>query len=290
MSFRVVVISSSAKLDLKFNTLVIRNEEITKIHLSEIAVLILESTAISITTALLCELTKKKVKIIFCDEKRNPLSEIVPYYGSHDHSMKLLQQTKWEEELKQYVWTEIIRQKIKNQSNVLGIYMCDEEEKLLDYIDELEFYDKTNREGHAAKVYFNALFGKNFTRGQDNNINSALNYGYSILLSAFNREIISAGYSTSLGLFHNNMFNPYNLSCDLMETFRPLVDLKVKRMDLTEFSRHQKMELVALLNTEVMIDGKKQYLLNAIKIYVKSIFNVLNKVEDSMIRNYGNEL
>lgn len=290
MSFRVVVVSNSAKLDLKLNSLVIRNENITKIHLSEIAVLILESTAISITTALLCELTKKKIKIIFCDEKRNPIAESTPYYGRHDCSLTQNKQILWKSEIKQYVWTEIIREKIKKQSEVLSIFVLDEADKLMEYIEELEFYDKTNREGHAAKVYFNALFGKNFARGQDNNINSALNYGYSLLLSAFNREIVSAGYITTFGLFHNNMFNQFNLSCDLMETFRPIVDLKVKRMDLSDFSRPQKMELVNILNTEVFIDGKKQYLLNAIKIYVKSIFDVLNQVEDSEIKDYRNEL
>ena len=94
-----------------------------------------------------------------------------------------------------------------------------EAELLQGYLEEITYGDATNREGHAAKVYFNALFGKDFTRTDDLLINTALNYGYSILLSAFNREIVLNGYLTQLGLFHDNMFNRFNLASDLMEPF-----------------------------------------------------------------------
>lgn len=290
MSFRVVVISKSAKLDLKINHLVIRDLETVKIHLSEIAVLMIESTAVSLTAALLCELAKQKIKVIFCDEKRNPISELLPYYGSHDTSLKIHLQIQWEESVKQWVWTEIVRQKIDQQRQVLQDLQKEESQKLQQYLQELEYNDQTNREGHAAKVYFNALFGKSFTRGQDNLVNAALNYGYSILLSAFNREIVAAGYCTQLGLFHNNMFNQFNLSCDLMEPFRPVIDRYVCQMELVQFEKGEKMQLVNLLNCEVLIDGKKQYLLNAIKIYLKSVFDVLGQQPNSFLKEYRNEL
>ena len=86
MSWRIVVISKRAKLDYQLGYLVVRNEEVTKIHLSEISTILIESTAATVTTSLLAELTKKKIKVIFCDEKRNPSSELVGYYGSHDTS------------------------------------------------------------------------------------------------------------------------------------------------------------------------------------------------------------
>ena len=90
-------------------------------------------------------------------------------------------------------------------------YQGKEESKLLDsYLQEIKWNDETNREGHAAKVYFNALFGLDFTRTTDCPVNSALNYGYSIILSAFTREITANGYITQLGLFHDNMFNQFN--------------------------------------------------------------------------------
>ncbi len=154
----------------------------------------------------------------------------------------------------------------------------------MNYIDEIEFNDKSNREGHSAKVYFNSLFGKTFSRNDDNFINSALNYGYSIILSIFNREIVANGYITQIGLFHDNMFNQYNLSCDLMEPFRPYVDRLVKSMDMTKFDKEEKKVILSLFNDEVHIDGRNQTLLNAIKVYCKSVFSALEENNTDLIR------
>ena len=100
MSWRTVVISNTAKLDYQMGYMVVRKDDITKIHLSEIEILIVESTAVSLTAALLSELTKKKIKVIFCDEKRNPCSELVNYYGSHDTSNKVRKQIAWKQNTK----------------------------------------------------------------------------------------------------------------------------------------------------------------------------------------------
>lgn len=290
MSWRTVVISKRAKLDLQLGYMVVRGESTTKIVLNEISTLLIESTAVSITTSLLCELTKRKVKVIFCDEKRNPSSELIGYYGSHDTSNKLRKQLEWKKKTKEAVWTEIATEKIRKQKELLELYGKEEAELLSSYLSEITWNDETNREGHAAKVYFNALFGMNFTRTEDNFINAALNYGYSIILSAFTREIVANGYVTQLGLFHDNMFNQFNLASDLMEPFRVLVDQEVKQMKLLEFEHEQKMQLVNLLNREVRIDGKIQYVNNAIKIYCRSIFDALNEDDSALVRFYKIEL
>ena len=219
MSWRVVVIHNTAKLDLQLGYLVVRSDmNTTKIHISEIGLLLIESTSVSLTVGLLAELTRQKVKVIFCDQKRNPSSELIGYYGSHDTSNKVRTQINWSRFIKDSVWTEIVREKIKQQECFLRELGKEEEARLLSgYSRAVHWKDETNREGHAAKVYFNALFGMDFSRSQDNNINAALNYGYSILLSAFNREIVANGYITQLGLFHDNMFNQFNFGSDLME-------------------------------------------------------------------------
>ena len=290
MSWRVVVISKRVKLDYQLGYLVVRNESVTKIHLGEISTLLIESTAVSITTSLLAELTKKKIKVIFCDEKRNPSSELVGYYGSHDTSSKVRNQIQWSRNSKDAVWTEIVTEKIRKQKKLLE-YQGKEESKLLDsYLQEIKWNDETNREGHAAKVYFNALFGLDFTRTTDCSVNSALNYGYSIILSAFTREITANGYITQLGLFHDNMFNQFNLASDLMEPFRVLVDKEVLEMKFEEFEVDEKRRLVNILNHEVVIDGKVQYVNNAVKIYCKSVFDALNENDSSLIRFYKFEL
>lgn len=290
MSWRIIVISKRAKLDLQLGTLVVRSDEITKIVLSEISMIIIESTAVSLTTSLIAELSKRKIKVVFCDEKRNPSCELIGYYGSHDTSNKVRKQIAWKENTKEAIWTEIVTEKIRKQKELLNLIGRQESEQLAAYINEIQLGDKTNREGHAAKVYFNAIFGMDFTRTEDNYINAALNYGYSIILSAFTREITANGYITQLGIFHDNMFNQFNLASDLMEPFRVLVDREVLDMKPDKFEHDEKMQLVNILNQEVQIDGKIQYVNNAVKIYCKSIFDALNEDDCSLIRFYKIEL
>ena len=267
MSWRTVVISSNAKLDYQMGYMVVRRMDTMKIHLSEIEILIVESTAVSLTAALLNELSKKKIKVIFCDEKRNPSSELVGYYGSHDTSTKIRTQITWKEEVKKAIWTEIVAEKIRKQAEHLEFWSLEEADMLYGYINELQFADTSNREGHAAKVYFNAL-----------------------LLSAFNRCITANGYLTQLGLFHDNMFNPFNLASDLMEPFRPIVDLKVKQMQPVKFEHDEKMEVLTILQNEVKINGRTEFVSNAIKIYCKSVFDAINNEDVSEIKFYRYEL
>lgn len=290
MSWRTIVISKRAKLDLQLGYMVVRGDEVTKIVLSEIGTLLIESTAVSLTTGLLAELAKRKVKVIFCDEKRNPSSEIVSYYGSHDTSNKVRKQIAWKQKTKEVVWTEIVSEKIRKQKELLTLRRKDEAELLGQYLTEITWNDGTNREGHAAKVYFNALFGMDFTRTEDSYINAGLNYGYSILLSTFAREIVANGYITQLGLFHDNMFNKFNLASDMMEPFRILVDQQVIQMMPTKLEKEEKMQLVNILNQEVQIDGKIQYVNNAIKIYCRSVFDALNEDDSALLRFYRIEL
>jgi CRISPR-associated endonuclease Cas1 subtype II len=274
------------------SSMVIRNDEdVQRIYLDEISMLIIENTAISITGCLLSELATRKIKVVFCDEKRNPACELVPYYGSHDCSRKIEKQIEWNKTLKDIIWSEIVAEKIRKQAECLNVFDKHKEAEMLRiYISEIEVGDTTNREGHSAKVYFNALFGMEFTRTADNVTNASLNYGYSIILSAFNREIASNGYLTQLGLFHKNMFNQFNLSCDLMEPFRVLIDRIVKENNFKIFESEQKHILINVLNQQVIYDGTKQYVNNAIKLYCKSVFDALNENDISLIRFYENEL
>lgn len=287
MSWRTVVISSHCKLDLKMGCMVIRSDDIKRVSLDEISMILVESTAVSITGCLISELTRRKIRLVFCDEKYSPCAEMTPLYGSHDCSAKIRTQIGWSSETKAFIWTSIVSEKIRNQSLHLKMLGYDEEAEMLNgYISEMELNDETNREGHAAKVYFNALFGQCFSRNNDNSMNAALNYGYSLILSAVNREVCACGYMTQLGLFHDNMFNHYNLSCDLMEPFRIIVDRLVAKKKYTVFGTEEKHELVRLFDTQVIIAGQEQYLQNAIKIYCRSVFDALNNSDSSLIRFY----
>lgn len=268
--------------------MVVRAEETKKIFIDEIAVLLIENPAVSLTGCLLEALISKKIRVIFCDEKRTPNAELVPYYNSYDCSRKIKAQIAWSDDVKGAVWADIVAEKIRKQAEFLAELEKNNESALLQsYLSQIEAHDATNREGHAAKVYFNALFGMDFTRSEENTINAALNYGYSIILSAFNREIVAHGYLTQLGIFHDNMFNHFNLSCDLMEPFRILIDRRVKAMNLTDFSSNEKHQLINVLNDTVTINQTKQTVLNAIKHYCRSIFDALNDSDLSLIQFYS---
>lgn len=286
MSWRTVVVSSHCKLEYKLGYLVCRGETTKKIHLSEIGSLIIETPAVSFTAVLICELIKNKINVVFCDEKHNPHSQVLAIHGSHDTSKKLKNQIEWEPDIKTIVWTEIVKNKLIQQASFLSYLNLSQAEKLFSYIKELQLGDSTNREGHAAKVYFNALFGENFFRGDTDFINSALNYGYSLILSLFNRIIVANGYNTQIGLFHKNEFNPFNFSSDLMEPFRPLVDRMVYNIKSKSFDTEEKRYMQNIFNEKVFIFGKMYCLTDAAAIYCKSIFDALCNRDVSLIKNY----
>lgn len=288
MGWRTVVVSKNCKLSYKNDYLIIRSEELKMIHLSEIDVIIIENGMVSITSYLINELANKKIKLIICDEKHNPSCEVMPYYGAFNTSKKILNQTQWKRERSRVAWSQIVKYKIYNQAMLLKKLQIEGYEKLLEYEKQVEIDDKTNREGHAAKVYFNLLYGKQFLRGNVDSTNIALDYGYSILLSVINREIVSKGYITPLGIKHKNEFNQFNLTCDLMEIFRPLVDEVVYINRELSFDKEYKYKLINLCNREIKIANKVQYLSNAVPIYIMSVFNFLEDEtqNESLILNY----
>ncbi len=280
MGFRTVVIKSRVKLELRLNMMVIRGDVEKKIFINEINTLIIQSTAVAVTAALLNELVKNNIKVVFCDEKFNPSAELLPYYGAHNTSKRYKQQIKWYAPIKNSVWRIIVRQKILGQADVLSMLHCDvQAEMLRNYADEIEDGDVTNREGHAAKVYFNTFLEEG--RRSESFINGCLNYGYAVLLSAFNREIVAAGYFTQLGIWHDNEFNNFNLASDLMEPFRPYVDRVA--LGIEDGDREFKTKLTDILNYNVKIDGKNTTFDLAIRQYARSVFDALNSGETDII-------
>lgn len=289
--WRVIVVTGRGKLDLRYNSISIRRDNGTDfIHIGEVNTLILETTTISITAALMCELIKQKVKVIFCDEKSNPHFELLPFYGSHDCSAKIKEQIAWTDFLKESLWTIIVTEKIENQMKLLKKLNKEEYRILQEYTSQIEHNDNTNREGHSAKIYFSALFGNNFSRNKENSLNAFLNYGYQLLLSTFNKEIVANGYLTQIGIFHKNMFNYYNLSSDLMEPFRVIVDELAYKENPQKFEKDEKRKLQNILNLKFRINNVNHYLSDVIKIYTKSIFDALSSNDLSLVRFFQDEL
>jgi len=281
MSFRTVVITKQSKISYKNRFLVVKQDTDEKyIHLSEIDTIIVDSISVSISAYLLKELSSNKINIIFCDEKHNPFGELASFYSSHNSSKKIKNQISWTKSNKDKLWTNIVKNKILNQAMILKNTGSDKSELLLSYIDEVTIGDKTNREGHAAKVYFNALFGNNFIRDEDNKINARLNYGYAVLLSTINKEIISNGYLTQLGIHHKNEFNEFNLTCDLMEPFRPIIDNFVYFNSNRNFDTNYKLDIINIFNNTYKYRGKNFVLKDIIKMFIKTTLESIDNTEN----------
>lgn len=282
MGFRTVIVNSRAKLEFRLNFMIVRGENEKRVFIDEINTLIVQSTAVSLTAALLSELIRSGVKVIFCDEKFNPCSELVPYYGAHNTSKRYKIQMQWRDETKDEIWRLIIAQKITNQKNYLQKRGFSAEAELIgSYIPDILPGDATNREGHSAKVYFNCLMPCGISRRDGGFLNGCLNYGYAVLLSCFNREIVASGYLTQFGIWHDNEFNQFNLSSDLMEPFRTIVDEVA--FSLPEGDKEFKRKMADILNFQISIDGKTTTLDLAVRTYVRSVLNALEASDPSLI-------
>ena len=288
MSWRTVVIANRAKLDYSQGCLVCRGEKTQRVHLSEIATLVIETTAVSLTSGLLCELVRHGIKVIFCDEKYNPQSELIPYCGCHDSADKLRQQLAWTSEAKRTVWAAIIKNKIYQQAELLHRLKMNEGAELLDsYIDAGSDEDIISREGIASRVYFINLWGTDFVRNDSTvSINLALNYGYALILSSMNREIVANGYIPQLGIHHIGPDNPFNLGCDLMEPFRPLVDGIVFQMNPNKFSIEEKRKLQELFQITVKQGGEQRYLSQVMETYARTVFQALSEQNTDLLQFY----
>jgi CRISPR-associated endonuclease Cas1 subtype II len=236
--------------------------------------LLISTTQAVITTALISELSKKNVKIVFTDEAREPISEIYGYYPANRTAQLLREQVNWDLQLQQILWTKLVANKIINQINVLNL-LDHSTDELVTELEKLELNDLTNREAVVAHKYFPLLFESGFTRRDGSAINAALNYGYSILLSAVNQEIVANGYVTYLGIHHDREENQFNLASDLMEPFRPVVDCWVANQKFNQLTPDIKYGLVELLSLELKYNGKKTILRNAITDHVRNCLKYL---------------
>lgn len=278
--FRTVVIQSPCKLSYKDGFLVIRGDEVKLVHLSELHTLVLDCTMATLTGYLLCELMAAKVNVLLCDERRNPCGQLLPCYGSHDTSARMMAQAQWTDERKALLWQQIIRQKIRNQAGVMAQVSQTAARQIADFAEEVTPGDATNREGHAAKVYFNRVYGDDFTRDLQCDRNAALNYGYSLLLSCFNKEIAARGYATQLGIHHRNSFNCFNLASDLMEPFRCLVDEIVLRQGDVPFSKEYRHQLLGVLGQSVLYRQQETHVSTAISCFVRFATDYLDGREE----------
>ena len=275
MSYRTIYITHRCRCSYKNGYMVVRQDDQTMVHLSEIAMVVVESTAAYISSYLMAELAQARIPVVFCDIKHDPIGQYSPIYGAHDSTKRIREQIAWDSAVGDELWRRIVMSKISNQARVLELLELDQARMLRDYAMSVEPDDVTNREGHAAKVYFNALFGMGFSRDENNAINAQLNYGYAILLAWLNREITSRGYLTQLGLHHCNEYNHFNLSCDFMEPFRPVVDLYVANHPSESLDTKTKSDILELFSGFYQLPQGTYRLSSILSLFTKTNLAIL---------------
>ncbi|MFH2144364.1 MAG: type II CRISPR-associated endonuclease Cas1 [Bacteroidota bacterium] len=234
--------------------------------IEDLGFVILENPQITITIKVAQELADNNVAVVFCDSKHHPSSMLLNLDGHHLQSEMFSNQIKASEPLKKQLWKQTIVAKINNQAAVLKSlgknYL-----KLTELAKNVASGDSTNREAQASRIYWNQLFGNEFTRDRIGiPPNNALNYGYSILRAAVARALVGSGLLPTLGIHHHNKYNAFCLADDIMEPYRPYVDLLVvKRNTLKNFefelTTNDKAEFMQLLTTDVVFEKTKRPLM-----------------------------
>lgn len=271
MGWRIVYITSGDKMTISLNQLIIsRTNDKISIPLEDIDTLVLEDTHTLISTTALVRLCEFKINVLLCNDKHDPCLTFLPITGYFRQGKRVNEQAAWAEDKKSVLWQQIVIHKILNQAAVSEYFeQISSALKLKTYAKDVLENDKTMREAAAAKLYFRSVFGKDFIRGADDVINAALNYGYTIILSCFNRSLAAKGLLPYWGIKHAGEYNAFNLSCDLIEPFRPFVDFWVLKYIVPAAAENPpfKSGLVALLGAEVYINGRKEKMHNAIDLF-----------------------
>ena len=282
MGYRIIYVEKCEYLRLYLDNLKVEINEKKEVNfpIADIQILVIDNYKSTLSIPLINKLTEYNVCTIICGIDHLPKSYILPINGNFASSGNLFKQIQWSQERKDYIHAEIVKHKIKNQIEILkenerGFGVT---EKLYEFVDTTISGDQTNREGLAAKMYFRALFGSDFIRFEQDVVNAGLNYGYSVFRSLITSIIVAKGYIPNLGLFHKGKQNMFNLSDDIIEVFRPIVDNYVFN-NMTEdilFKQSHRDELIGLTNNKIMIDDRKQTISNAIGIYLDSIFKFMD--------------
>ena len=278
-AFKSVIISKEARLSLKANHLhILQAENEADLFLKDIAFIVLESSQITLTSALLSALAEFKIVLLSCDESHLPNGVFMPFLTHFQAAQTATEQLAVKPQTKAILWQKIVKNKITNQAFVLRLKGHENEaNELENFAKNVRLNDASFMESRAAVLYFRTLFGASFSRDELCFTNSALNYGYAVVRAAVVRAVCVSGLLAFLGIKHANAYNQFNLCDDLIEPFRPLVDrcvLGLLKGD--EFLQKQhKRALIENLQSSVLINEKKLPLIRGVNHFVQGFKNAL---------------
>jgi len=278
MSWRILNISKQCKLSVKNSQLYYQpfeEQEIT-IPIEDISVIILEAPHITVTSSLLSKCAEYGIAFFTCDSSHSPNGVMIPFFQHSRNTEIAFLQSEWSEPFKKRLWQKIIQQKITNQSFVIQSIKGDND--LLYLVEKVQSGDSTNLESFASRTYWSKLFD-GFKRHAEDGKNFALNYGYAILRGSIARYIASTGMIPCFGIHHCNNLNAFNLADDLIEPFRPFVDLKVYNIfkdrgnNASELKKEDKTELLSILTDQCLFKNEQVTLLKACELVCHSLVN-----------------
>lgn len=281
MGWRIVYIEDAVNVRLYLDNVKVEKEtNSVTIPLADIHTLIIDNYKINLSVQLITKCSEYNINLILCSINHMPQTISQPFTGNFQTPLMLKKQLEWSESYKLLIHKLIIKNKIFNQKELL-IKLNKSLEvitKLNEFMNEVDEGDTKNREGLSAKMYFRELFGSKFKRFDEDVINYGLNYGYSILRSQISKTIIAKGLNPCIGIIHKGYNNPFNLSDDIIEVFRPIIDFYVfnNMLESIVFKKDDRLGLIKSTTQDVKIDGVRQSLFNAIGIFIDGIITMFD--------------
>jgi len=288
--WRTVIVTRGERITVRDNWLVVYSDSSeNRVPIEDLYSVVIDNRAAMISVAVLTTLAMANVHVYFCDNTHIPVSVSLPVSTHYRPLAVIKKQMAMSDEFKDLLWQKIVKQKIRNQIICLQLVGVDSEKisPLEILYDNVLPGDSTNREAVAAKKYFSALFGCTFKITDEDITNSALNYGYTILRSSIAKTLIAYRYNCILGIHHIGESNAFNLADDIIEPFRPLVDLWTDNScdDLWEsLTKENRRDLVNLINVPMKMGKKKTRVRYAIDMCVSSLTSAINKQDPDLFQ------
>ena len=286
MTWRSVVISRPAKLKRDQFRLAIEQEQTAFVPFEDIAVIVLNHREITLTHPVLSACGEYGISLFATGDTHQPNGVFLPFLPHTRATRWLRLQLDLPRPVAKQTWATIVRKKIANQAACMRLAGRDDADRLDSYARRVRSGDNGNLEGQAAAFYFSQLFSKDFHRNQDRFTNAALDYGYAVLRGAIARGLVAHGLMPSIGLFHASEQNAFNLADDVIEPFRPLVDLLVAKYVVPaddELRPEDKVALIGLLNVDVGMPRGKMSALSAIEQTIESLARIYDGGSETLL-------
>lgn len=291
MAFRTLSIDSAAEIHVRSGQLTVQRETDPKplqIDLDDLACIVLSNLDITLSTGALNMISSHGITVLGCGRNYMPTTIALPFAPSSKYSQIVSRQLGMSVPFQKRLWKRIVQQKILNQAKALAIAGRPGSDSLEELAQAVRSGDIDNREAVAARTYF-PLLKDGYVRGEVSPTSSILNYGYAVVRSTLARAIVSHGFITSVGLHHDNVRNEFNLADDLIEPFRPFVDLQMLSIDLDgedaeSLSREARRTMTSVLRNACRIDGRETSCLVAIELVVTSLMQAIEDHDASKLK------